>query len=594
MPPFQYDTFVNPYVGTIGQLIGREGQIRAQQAQRIGEIEARAAENRGQIWGNAIQGIGNTVAGTLKDLTDPAKKMQMLQLQDAQRMNAAQKSYDRAVSGQVPSQPLPEQPVGPTLPESYLTPDGLHDIKKLTEYLSSQGFGSVAPQVLHAASLQNDSIEKFSEMKRKSAIQQLILAGDMAHGVLTLSESLGVPIDVAMGMATAGPIAANAVDKREIEDVKAKILALSPEQQAEALKQIRAQAEKLAPTQKLSEGEIVTGRYGGVVAKGASKPRLRAAEGSVAVDENGAPIQGTSVPRTAAPETESQRLLRLKQIEEIDAKLHGTIPLTQYEKARLAQEREALTQGDAAVQLTPEAKKMTAYQFAMTGVLPPMGMGKAAARVRTDIINEASRLFDSLDLPSQVASYQANKKSLSNIVGTLDTLTSFESAGLKNLDLFTSQAKDLIDTGMPWLNTPVRMINEGMLGDPKQKSAFAASQTALREIARVTNDPKLSGVLSDDARKSVADLMGTKDATLPMIFAVANTLKMDMQNVRESLSDQKRAIEVRIATPPPGVGQNAPPSADTPREGDTKPITDAGYPAGAKQTFRGGQWVRTE
>ena len=34
--------------------------------------------------------------------------------------------------------------------------------------------------------------------------------------------------------------------------------------------------------------------------------------------------------------------------------------------------------------------------------------------------------------------------------------------------------------------------------------------------------------------------------------------------------------------------------SSSPKEGDTQPITDPGYPAGAMQTFKGGQWVRTK
>lgn len=42
----------------------------------------------------------------------------------------------------------------------------------------------------------------------------------------------------------------------------------------------------------------------------------------------------------------------------------------------------------------------------------------------------------------------------------------------------------------------------------------------------------------------------------------------------------------------------APPALGTPgataKEGDTQPITDAGYPAGAMKTFTGGKWIRTK
>ena len=59
MPPFLYDTFVDPYVGSIAQLMGQQGQRQADAAERIAAIRAQEATQRGDIWGGAIQGIGN-------------------------------------------------------------------------------------------------------------------------------------------------------------------------------------------------------------------------------------------------------------------------------------------------------------------------------------------------------------------------------------------------------------------------------------------------------------------------------------------------------------------------------------------------------
>jgi hypothetical protein len=219
--------------------------------------------------------------------------------------------------------------------------------------------------------------------------------------------------------------------------------------------------------------------------------------------------------------------------------------------ARLARETEA-------VQLTPQALDQMATMFATTGNLPNLGMGAAVARTRSAIINRASDMYPNVSFASNSAEFAANKKSYSNVTTTLDTLESFEKAGLKNLKMFTDAAAKIPDTGVPWLNTPVRMLDERLVGSKNMAVVNAARDVALREIARVTNDPKLSGVLSDSARHEVQSL-SPKDATLPQILAVANMMQNDMANVHQSLSEQKKAIGDRLGGTPPGMGAPAAP-----------------------------------
>lgn len=235
---------------------------------------------------------------------------------------------------------------------------------------------------------------------------------------------------------------------------------------------------------------------------------------------------------------------------------------TATETARHNQEMERLrgaqiTQSEAAPDLSPEALTLTAKQYAMTGQLPPMGMGKQGAEVRTKIINEAARIYQNLDLPSQQAAFAANKASLTNVTKTLDTLSAFESTAGKNLDQFLALADKIPDTGVPWLNQPLRSVDARVLGSADVAAFNAARDVALREITRVTNDPKLTGVVSDAARKETSAL-SPKDATFAQIQAVAKVLKQDMANVHSSMLAQRDDIQHRIATPPASA---APPAA---------------------------------
>lgn len=208
--------------------------------------------------------------------------------------------------------------------------------------------------------------------------------------------------------------------------------------------------------------------------------------------------------------------------------------------------------------LTSEGLSMAAQQFATTGVMPSLGRSSA---IRAQIVNEAARLYPKIDLASNQAAFKANQASLDNVTKTLDTLTAFENTGLKNLKQFTDLAAKIPDTGVPWTNTPVRMLSRQIVGSENMAAVEAARNVALREIARVTNDPKLSGALTDSSRQEVANLI-PQNATFKQIKAVAKVLQQDMANVHGSLADQRDAIKARI-----GVGKDT--SQATP--GGTQP-----------------------
>ena len=130
MPPFEYKPFINPYIGSISELMGKGDEAKAQALLRIGEIQARAAEQQGQAWGNAIQGLGN-IAG--KAFTDYAQEKKDAPIRAAEaahrealgaadifaaeqavrtqalqgRQDTARELYNQRLSGTMPS------PIGP-------------------------------------------------------------------------------------------------------------------------------------------------------------------------------------------------------------------------------------------------------------------------------------------------------------------------------------------------------------------------------------------------------------------------------------------------------------------------------------------------
>jgi hypothetical protein len=240
----------------------------------------------------------------------------------------------------------------------------------------------------------------------------------------------------------------------------------------------------------------------------------------------------------------------------------------------------SLTDSASALHLTPEALTMTAHQYAMTGQLPPMGLGKQGAALRTQIINEAAKIYQGLDLPSQVAAYTANKASLTKIQGQRDALGAFEETALKNLDVFLKAAERIPDTGSPVFNRPLRVLNDKMFGSEDVTAYNTARRTVIPEFAKILANPGLSGQLSDSARHEVEEVVNG-NATLKQTIAAAKVLKQDAANRRTSYDDQIKDIQRRIATPP---GRASTPATTGPQIGERRLIN--GQPA----TWDGRGW----
>ena len=194
------------------------------------------------------------------------------------------------------------------------------------------------------------------------------------------------------------------------------------------------------------------------------------------------------------------------------------------------------------VNLSPAAIDMYADELRNGRPLPTFGRNGSAA-IAT--ISNTAAGKGPLDLASVTANYKSDSASLAATTKMLDNLTSFEGAAGKNLKMFVDAAAKIPDTGVPWLNTPVRLLSDKLVGSENMAGVNAARQIGLREIARITNDPKMSGVLSDSARKEVMDF-SPQNATLPQILRVAKVVMADVQNVHSSVAKQRTAIQARI------------------------------------------------
>lgn len=195
--------------------------------------------------------------------------------------------------------------------------------------------------------------------------------------------------------------------------------------------------------------------------------------------------------------------------------------------------------------MTQEAFDQAAEKYSATGQLPAVGRGPNGIALQRALMNRAGDLHPGESLAANSSEYKALTTSLNKIQPQFEQVTAFENTAGKNLDVFLNQAKKAVDTGIPVLNLPARMV-AGKLGGTDQAAFDAARTTALTEISKVLSSATAgSGVVSDSARHEVEGLI-KGDATLGQIISASNILKQDMANRHQAYADQIADINQRL------------------------------------------------
>lgn len=203
--------------------------------------------------------------------------------------------------------------------------------------------------------------------------------------------------------------------------------------------------------------------------------------------------------------------------------------------------------------LTPQGLDMAALRYKTTGIMPALGMGDKTTRQR--IINRSAELTPDDEarinagggnIAANQANFRADSGSLAAMQKQRDAITSFEQTAQKNIDIFLGQAGKVVDTGSPIANMPLRAITGKVLGSPDQAAYDAARLVAINEIAKITSNPNMSGVLSDSARHEV-EQFNPRSATLKQTVAVMRLLKRDMENRTKALDDTLAATRKRLS-----------------------------------------------
>jgi hypothetical protein len=578
MPPFQYAPFdPSSYSGSIGELLLRQGDVEARRVAAVADAQARAAQATGSAYGGAIQAIGQIPQQIAQQRdAEQTRKMRALELQKAE---AGQK-------------------VGALLTKyTTTTPDGhlLYDVDGFRQAAAADpGVAPWAHEPLDAMTKANDAYQQFRE--GRFATKQQALQGIYAKA----AEAGGQPDDLTV---IAAPfLSSKVLDQTDIAPMLSRLSSIPPADNKSRVMILNAAGGVKPIYQVVPEGSTfieVTPGLSPQAVHGVGQPKPPTAE-SAKIDAYigslkkpaGTKWDDLSADEKAGFNEYSQGPVSLEQKPVLlDGKPATVIfnPRTGRSTdasgadvtARVKPIPSAAQVSVNAGSLSEAALDQAADQYLESGKLPP-GNGVAGGIQRTAIMNRAAQKDPKAALARNQAVYKAESANLTNLQKTEGTLSAFETTAGKNLDQFLTLADKIPDTGVPWLNTPVRLLSRQIVGDANMAAIDAARDVALREIARVTNDPKLSGALTDSARAEVLGL-SPQNATLPQIKAVAKVLKQDMANVHSGLRDQIDAVRSGLGGMPSGSGA-APLQQPIP-----------GVPGGVAESTDGGKtWKRVK
>lgn len=206
---------------------------------------------------------------------------------------------------------------------------------------------------------------------------------------------------------------------------------------------------------------------------------------------------------------------------------------------------------DEAIELTPDGLAVAALNYARSGQLPPMGMGRKGAAVRAKIINYAARMNPNLDVAGNRASFTADRSALTLLQRQLDAYSSYDKTVRANSKVLRDAMSKIRDTQSPLLNRSLRSLDRTALGSADQAAYDAAVQVVVPEFARLLNNPNLTGQLTDTARKELEGIVD-RSFTLRQIEAALKVLEQDAANRISTSQQQVDEIKSRIGASPWG------------------------------------------
>lgn len=523
--PFQYQVPSNPYAQTIADLILKSGEIQARRAENIGAITGQGLQQQGNIWGGAIQNIGQQVGQTvaaipqvIQQQKDQALRQRMGTVQaataeDDLRRRQAGDAFNQQVNNLIAQ-------VKTTMPSGQVTID-----RDKLGTLMAQSNIPVAMQAQTFKTLDevDNSIRAFQAAKTDHL-------ADLAHAALQ-SPTAQTPAGFMMlaGLAKANglvtddqflPIAAHLADGADPKQVLSGVRALS-EKYKDLSKPTFAPRESpgyfsngeftpIAPPSKPESG-VVYKSPDGVEHPVTFNGKDYLYNGQVVTDAVTRPTP------QAAPETADQKALREAQLREINARLNGSIPMTEAERERLKLERDKLNQKESPLDIGADVRT-TANGLKYVDLSAYQGEQRNKAR---DAANAAGVVAVSKEQADALQEINNARRNQSDILAQIQAIVPKDSAG-RMVALGTTPLKKIFQTD-------------------ERIAAFNSWRTAAINTLRATAGAK-------GLRINQAEIAQAVENDIPKLTDTLATAQQKVSNIQKLLNNAESSILVKDAS----------------------------------------------
>ena len=189
--------------------------------------------------------------------------------------------------------------------------------------------------------------------------------------------------------------------------------------------------------------------------------------------------------------------------------------------------------------------------------MPALGFSTTAAKlalINRAAVLSAERGVAPSTVPGKQAEFKANSAALTNITKDLTSIAPYQEMLEKNADIAIGLAKQVTKSDLPIANKSINWVSKNVTGDPTMAEYLAQIRIVQTEAARVLNNPRLVGQLTDSARH---EMEGIIDGTLTVgqTVSVLERLKADGTNRVNAMRQQSEKLRAKL-----GAGDVAAPS----------------------------------
>jgi hypothetical protein len=245
--------------------------------------------------------------------------------------------------------------------------------------------------------------------------------------------------------------------------------------------------------------------------------------------------------------------------------------------------------GTSSVVLTPEGQRVQ-DELAMAGELPSFGMGKVGMTQRNEFLNrEGKKRYGEGGTGESAAvdraSAKADKGALNAVTKDLAAIKPFAEMLDKNVVIAKNLAQQVIASDTRLANKPLNWLRQNAADYPQTAEFLAQVRFVQTEAARVLNNPRLVGQLTDSARREMEAVVNG-DMPLNSFNAVMDRIVSDSGNRISSMVDQQQRLKTSIG----GEKGNAPKPSNFPKT----IASTAKTPAEVRALYRSGKLTKEE